>query len=191
MSAAETHAALERMAAIAARLGEAFGREAEAAQTHERRIELFHLFDRCFFSVRVSIALQLRLRREAGTLAEREADPPEVLEREPADRDDAHDRPERFDERDRDRETERADLPILLRTLEGVCDAAEALPGPRPAELPTLRELLVQVKGRTPATPARRAPALRSRLTGSTAPLVLERPSLRAALQKRRATGPP
>ena len=102
------------------RLGMAFGAEAERAETDDRRMAFFHLFDRSFFAVRVSIALELRLRREAGRpMTEREAERPDPREDEPAERELAE-RVERYDERDRDREAERADLPILLRTLEGV-----------------------------------------------------------------------
>ena len=179
------------------RLGMAFGAEAERAETDDRRMAFFHLFDRSFFAVRVSIALELRLRREAGRpMTEREAERPDPREDEPAERELAErDGVERYDERDRDREVERATLPVLLRTLEGVAADASALSGPMPAELPTLRELLARMTAE-PATEARAAP-LRARLAGSatTRTLVLPsptgRPGLRHGLPIRRATGPP
>jgi hypothetical protein len=200
MSAAlAPEAMLAEMCACAHRLGMAFGREAEAAQDRAERMALFDLFDRCFFSVRVGVALQLRLRRERGLrptrgpadayietpAVEREA---ERL-REPPERDEPADRPERLDERDRDRETERASLPILLKTLRGVAAEAAARPGPRPAELPSLTALLERFGGEasppanTPPTPPAPRPAasLRERLARSGAAAILAPP----------ATGPP
>jgi len=186
---------LDELTQVAYRLGKAFGQAAEQAETHERRMELFHAFDRAFFSVRVGIALQLRLRREAAAPAEREAERdeerPEPLERDPADR------AERYDERDRDRDVERASFPILLRTLEGVADAAALLPGPPPAELPTLRELLARVGSKPASAPvgARSQSALRARLTGSaTSVMLAQSPARRTSTGspgRRRATGPP
>lgn len=193
---------LSEMTACAHRLGMAFGREAEREADWKRKLELFNLFDRCFFSVRVAIALQLRQRRE-GTMrydvarAEGlEIERPEPLETE------APERAETLtcDERDRDRETERASLPLLLATLSGVAQDAAALPGPAPAELPTLRELLARV-GAEPAPPRRPGPKtnpetnpvpLRARLAGS-AGLALAIPPLPASPARplRRATGPP
>lgn len=178
---------LNDLTEIAYRLGVAFGVAAERADTDERQVELFKLFDRCFFSVRVGIALELRLRKELATRSapEREAPEREAPERE---RPEAGERSDalRYDERDREREVERASLPLLLRTLESVA-ADAALPGPPPAELPNLRELLAQVRGAEPTPPARPAkPPLRARLTGSaTLPPIYESPRLR------RATGPP
>src|SRR5262245_12101837 len=55
---------LTAMSACAYRLGMAFGREAESAEDHARKVELLGLFERCFFSVRVATALRLRLGRE-------------------------------------------------------------------------------------------------------------------------------
>ena len=55
---------LAEMSACAYRLGMSFGRQAEAAQETSRKLEMFRLFERCFFAVRVATALQLRLRRE-------------------------------------------------------------------------------------------------------------------------------
>lgn len=189
---------LDELAQVAFRLGKAFGQEAEQAGTLERKVEFFHLFDRSFAAFRLGIALQLRLRREAASPAERaderEDERPEALER---DRPECAERPDRYDERDRERDRERASLPLLLRTLQGVADAAAALPGPEPADLQTLRELLAQVKAQPAAAPQRApAPALRARLSGSTATVTpprpnLPRPSLHDAAPVRRATGPP
>jgi hypothetical protein len=197
MSAAlAPEAMLAEMCACAHRLGMAFGREAEAAQDHAERMALFDLFDRCFFSVRVGVGLQLRLRREGrpgptqrpadapadAPAAEREAEPAHDA----PDRDAPEGRRERLDERDRDRETERASLPILLKTLKGVAADAAARPGPRPAELPSLIELLAQFGGE-PSSPAntppppRPAASLRTRLASSGTAAILAPP----------ATGPP
>lgn len=186
---------LDELTQVAYRLGKAFGQAAEQAETHERRLELFSAFDRAFFSVRVGIALQLRLRREAAVPAERETEREderaEPLELDPAEAG------ERYTERDRDRDVERASFPVFLRTLEGVADAAARLPGPPPAELPTLRELLAQVAPAPEFAAARARPqaALRARLTGSAASVRLA-PSTAGrappgALGRRRATGPP
>jgi len=186
---------LDELTQVAYRLGMVFGQAAEQAETHERRMAFFNAFDRAFFSFRVGIALQLRLRREAAAPAEREVEReeerPETLEREPTER------PERYDERDRDRDVERASFPLLLRTLEGVADAAALLPGPPPAELPTLRELLARVASTPASAPASARPqaALRARLTGSAAGVTLAPPPTRRTLSvapgRRRATGPP
>jgi hypothetical protein len=185
---------LSDMAECAYRLGMAFGAAAEKAQGTDQWLTFFNAFDRCFFAVRVSTALELRLKhapaepREAAS--DREAlidrpDPPETEERDRG-----------YDERDRDRETERASLPILLRALEGVVADAEKLPGPEPAELLTLRELIAHAKAApSPAAP-RTAQSLRSRLTGSGAATPLPpNPHLASnvgqVLAARRATGPP
>lgn len=196
---------LDDMAQCAYRLGKVFGAEAERAETHERRMEQFELFDRCFFAIRVAIGLQLRLRREARAerAGERETERDgERIEapdhRDPSDRDPPETYRDRLDaESDRDRERERASFPILLRTLEGVAADAAALPGPAPAALPTLRELLAQVRSE-PAPPASTAGTpLKARLAGSATTQVLARPppsptpGLRAGLAPRRATGPP
>ncbi|HLZ77114.1 hypothetical protein, partial [Phenylobacterium sp.] len=144
------------MSECAYRLGLAFGQKAERAEDTAGMLEYFRLFDRCFFSVRVAIALELRLSRApamaAGeALAERDdlddrADPSED---ERPDSDTRLER-ERLDA-DRERETERASLPVLLRTLEDVVADAAALPGPEPAALPTLRELLAHMAPGSPA----------------------------------------
>jgi len=165
---------LAEMSACAYRLGMAFGREAERAEAPERRLEMFQLFDRCFFALRVATALQLRLRRDGGMAPARApASDAERLETERAEPDGPE--RERFEaERDRDRETERASLPVLLTTLRGVAADAAALPGPRPAELPALQDLLARVAAApAPARPQPRAPALRDRLAGGSAALAM------------------
>lgn len=194
---------LSDMAECAYRLGMAFGAATEKAQGTDDWLAYFNAFDRCFFAVRVSTALRLRLNR---TLAEpREAatdreplierpDPPETPESET----DGHDRDRGYDERDRDRETERASLPILLRTVEGVVADAEKLPGPEPAELLTLRELIVHAKAAPSPSAAQpgTAQSLRSRLAGF-GPATTPPPKAHLAsnvgqvLAARRATGPP
>ena len=196
------------------RLGVAFAGEAERAEEAARKLEYFQLFDRCFFAVRVAAALELRLRRAPAAQAEpqaalaqqdgprdpdgqREGEGPEDERpdwNEPAGR--GRDEPDR--DRDRDREAEPASLPVLLRTLDGVATDAAALPGPRPAALPTLRELLAHVRSDepTPAATAKSTASLRARLTGSGAAQALTltppRPSgPGGAPAVRRATGPP
>jgi len=151
---------LSEMAECAYRLGMAFGAATEAAQGTGDWLPYFNAFDRCFFAVRVATALQLRLDRapsaprEAATdreaLVDR-ADPPETSESDT----DGHDRDRGCDDRDRDRdrETERASLPILLRTLEGVAADVKTLPCAEPAEVLTLRELIAHAK----AAPSPRA----------------------------------
>ena len=207
-------ARLSELSQCAYRLGLAFGREAEAAEEFERKLEYFRLFDRCFFSVRVSIALELRLGRASGAPGEvvgeagserddfgDRADPPEN-ERPDSDPDlererlgDAEDR-----DRDRDREVEPASLPVLLRTLDEIVIAAEALPGPEPAALPTLRELLAHmtpVRPQSASAPASAARAgLRTRLAAGAAiavtfPKAPRLATLAGGLAVRRATGPP
>jgi hypothetical protein len=198
-------AMLADMGACAHRLGMAFGAEAGRAETTADKLRYFQLFDRCFFAVRVGIALELRLEREAraagaGVLREdgdgaasragcdppeneaERAEPPESVRRE---------RPESSD-RDRDRETERASLPLLLRTLEGVAADAAALPGPPPAALPTLQDLLARFSADAVAAPRpasnvtgdpRGGQPLRARLTGTVSQVLTLPPA--------RATGPP
>jgi hypothetical protein len=206
MTAADPRCArLSDLSECAYRLGLAFGHEAERAEDTARKLEYFRLFDRCFFSVRVAIALELRLSwapamASGEALAERDdlddrADP---AEDERADSDTRLER-ERFEaDRDRERETESASLPVLLRTLDGVAADAAALPGPEPAALPTLRELLAHM---APPTPPRTLPQtdLRARLAGSATAIALQ-PAPRPAslsgrsatgLAVRRATGPP
>ena len=203
---------LSELSACAYWLGLVFSGEAERARDTAHRREHFHLFDRCFFSVRVAIALELRL---AHAPAERRA---ADLRQDPGDREDLADRgdpseaerPERetdVRERDRDRETEAASLPVLLRTLGAVCTEATALPGPEPATLPTLRALLAHMTSAPPPPqpPLKPGVSLRTRLAGSGAAGALtllplstasapptappSRPG--GAVAMRRATGPP
>jgi len=190
---------LSEMSQCAYRLGLAFGAEAERAETPEQRLEYFHLFDRCFFAVRVATALELRLwRAPAARAQDAETERAEPLERDGAERADR----EAEGDREREREVEPASLPVLMRTLNGVAADASALPGPELAALPTLRELLARVISEpTPAAEPRNAGgALRSRLAGSATAQTLTlpqparpgplRPTLRAG-PVRRATGPP
>jgi hypothetical protein len=174
---------LSELTESACRLGKAFAAEADRAPDWARRMEFFRLFDRCFFSVRVAIALQLRLERAPVEPREAASDREALIDR--ADPPDAEDHDRGYDERDRDRdrETEAASLPILLRTLHGVVADAALLPGPEPAALLTLRELLARVsagQAAAPPTPPRSPPeaSLRARLAGSaTVPvLALARP---------------
>ena len=196
---------LAQLTECAYRLGLAFGAEAERAGEHARQMEYFQLFDRCFFSVRVAIGLQLRLRREPAALRpEAETEREERAERDPSEHDPSEHDPSEHGglerdafEYDRDREREIASLPVLLKTLGGVCADAAALPGPEPAALPTLRELLAEVTADpTPAAAPRGAGGLRARLAGSGAATVMTlAPPLRGGLgvgpPLRRATGPP
>lgn len=207
---------LSELGACAYRLGVAFAEQAEAETVWARKLELFQLFDRCFSGFRISVALDLRLRQEArrdGAAGARPGTAP-LSEREPAERDPVErEAPERERmEYDRDRETERASLPVLLKTLNGVVAEANALPGPPPAELPTLRELLARIGAtgvsapqsppgsRSPDlgggpgnSPGSGANALRARLVGS-AGVGLARPpagSSPLAVPRRPSTGPP
>ena len=175
---------LSELSACAYRLGTKFGAEAERAETPERELACFELFERCFFAVRVATALQLRLwqtpaaARDAGAAR---ADRPDAA----LDRGLARDR-----DFDRDREREPASLPLLLKTLDAVAEDAAALAGPAPAELPTLRELLAQLT----TAPAKPSTGLRTRLAGSVAaPIKTIPPPTRPSsiLELHRATGPP
>jgi hypothetical protein len=209
-------AMLADMGACAYRLGMAFGTEAERAGTAADRLQYFQLFDRCFFAVRVGLALELRLKREAGRagaspmregrddLADRaERDPLEDERAEPLERErpETLEDPERLDytERDREREAEGANLPLLLRTLQGVAADAAALPGPPPAALPTLQDLLARFSPDAAAPPVPgAAQPLRARLTASATPLAARPPPGQtltlpppAPPDSRDATGPP
>lgn len=183
---------LSDLADCAYRLGLAFGAAVEAAQGTDRWLGYFNAFDRCFFAVRVATALQLRLGRAAAEPREAASDREDLIERPDPPETDGRDGGYDERDRDRDRETERASLPILLRTLEDVAADAAALPGPEPAELPTLRELLSHAK----AEPSQ-AQGLRAQLTGSGAAAAPSAPTRPAAsnvgqvLAARRATGPP
>lgn len=171
---------LFEMTQSAHRLGVAFAVEAERADEIDRKIEFARLFDRCFFAVRVGIALDLRLKREsrweaARTGREVRDDPAERAERDPPE-DDRPEPPERFEheravryaEGDRDREVERATLPHLIGALQGVAADAQALPAP-PSELLTLRDLLARYSPGNSGPSAPPGQALRARLAGSTA----------------------
>lgn len=184
-------------------LGMAFAQAATDEGDFDRKLQMSDAFQRSFASVRLSIALAMRLRHEARTAPRAEAEPAgrDVERDEAPEASDHVERPERYDERDRDRETERATLPLLLRTLEHVAEDARALI-PQAAELPTLHELLDRVRAQ-PAPPTPRPPAssptagpLRTRLSGGTATLTLTpppRPGLPGApgAATRRSTGPP
>jgi hypothetical protein len=205
---------LSEMAECAYRLGMAFGAAAEKAQGTDGWLAYFNAFDRCFFGVRVATALQLRLDRTPAEPREAATDREVLVDRaEPAETPDSEtresetdgrERDRGYDERDRDRETERASLPILLRTLETVAADAEMLPGAAPAELVTLRELIAHAKAAPSPRPAETAQSLRSRLTGSGGALAgAPRPQLGPHLASNvgqilaarrapsRATGPP
>src|SRR5882724_4642080 len=123
---------LSDMAECAYRLGMAFSAAAEKAQGTDGWLAYFNAFDRCFFAVRVSTALELRLGRTPAEPREAASDREDLIDR--PDPPETEDRDRGYDERerDRDRETERASLPILLRTLEGVVADAAILPGPEP-----------------------------------------------------------
>lgn len=185
---------LAEMRQVAFDLGMVFGRAAQAEDDLDRKLALMDAYLRSFASVRLSIALKMRLEREVGRPAAVEARPeaPET-ERPETERPEPLERPERYDERDRDRDTERVSLPILLRTLSHVADDAERLT-PQAAELPTLRELLDRVKApaepRPAAVPRPAAGVLRARLTGSTTTLTLTPPPPRP-LGPLPRTGPP
>jgi len=184
---------LFEMTACAHRLGLRFAAEAERADEIGRRIEYAGLFERCFFAVRVGIALELRLER---TPAVRPQPRDAACDREALiDREDLADRADRLDaeyDRERDRETERASFPILIRALEGVVADAAKLPGPPPAELLTLRELLAKVKAQPPAGLAPARKARRAAVGATLAPPTRHLASnVGQILAARRATGPP
>ena len=185
-------AMLAEMREPAYRLGMAFAAEAEAAEGVDRKVEFFRLFDRCFFCVRVGIGLELRLERSpAAARPEREpaTDREALIDREDLSDRDPPDRDEPELDRERDRETERASLPILLKTLEGVVADAASLPGPPPAELLTLRELLAKVKAQPPAP----RPKARLAVSAPAVTVPARRPASNVGdvLAMRRATGPP
>lgn len=199
---------LDAMREAAFGLGMGFAQAAEAEGELDRKLALFDAFHRSFASVRLSIALAMRLQREALQSTPREIEHPERETERDAEPEEASEpldtRPERYDERDRDRDRdcERASLPLLLSTLDQVADDARALM-PEAAELPTLTELLDRVRGaphKAPAAPLAPVPkpiqpaagALRARLSGGTATLTLPpRPGLPGLGAASRATGPP
>ena len=185
---------LDALTQCAYRLGRAFAAEAERSQGRAM-LEACERFDRCFFSVRMGIALQLRLRRtqpvRLKSESEREPTEREPSEREPAEHEprDHHTAAEPL-ERERDRETERASVPLLLNALATVAADAASLPGPAPAALLTLRELLATLSSAPARTPAPAVPPprptgdLRTRLAATASTSVLTAPL-------RHATGPP
>lgn len=204
---------LDELSQYAYRLGLVFGAAAERTEDLAGQLQYFQLFDRCFFSVRVAMSLQLRLGREpaAQRLPARAAqdDLSVRAERDPSERersDAGRDRPERYAERDQERERETVSVPLLLRTLETVVADAALLPGPEPSALPSLRQLLARftspptgdpgIAARSMARPivASSGSGLRARLAGSaTVPVMtLVRPAPPGlAVPPRRATGPP
>jgi len=188
---------LARMRQIAFDLGMSFGQAAMAEADLDRKLTLFDAYCRSFSSMRLAISLKMRIEREAR-MTGRDRPRPEV-ERDEAVEAPETERTERLEEleRERDRDTERVSLPILLRTLGRVADDAETLL-PGAAQLPTLRELLARVKAEpaqsTPAQAARpQAPSpLRTRLSGGTATLTMPPPPPGLpGLPPRRSTGPP
>jgi hypothetical protein len=205
---------LDDLRQVAYRLGMSFGQAAEVEGDFDRKLRLFDAFHRSFASVRLSIALEMRWTREGRLSArpsaepsEREVERAEALERpEALEGPDHPERPERYTERDRDREAERATLPLLLRNLESVADDAQALL-PEAAELPTLRELLDRVRAQPTPTTSAAAPAsspsamrsaspLRARLSGGAATLTFAPPPEHGltglpGILARRSTGPP
>src|SRR5947209_5090232 len=149
---------LFQMSECAYRLGMAFGAEAERTQDLGKKIEWFELFERCFFGVRVATALELRLRRTPAEAREPASDREALIDR--AEAPEREDRERGYDERDRegDREIERASFPLLVRTLEEIVADAAALPGPEPADVSTLRELIVKAGSAPRAREAPRKP---------------------------------
>jgi hypothetical protein len=194
MSAADPRVVmLAELREPAFRLGMAFAAEAERAADVATKVEFVQLFHRCFFSVRVAIGLELRLERTPAVRPEpREAasDWEDLCDRDPPDRSDRY---EPDYDRERDRETERASFPILVRALDGVVAGAGKITGPEPAELPTLRDLLAKVKSGPP--PASR-PTMKARLTGTggapgLAPARRPASNVAEVLAARRSRGPP
>ena len=179
---------LDALTQCAYRLGRAFAAEAERSHG-KAMLEACERFDRCFFSVRMGIALQIRLRRAEPVYREVESER-EPTEREPSDH---HTATEPL-ERERDRETERASVPLLLNALETVAADAALLSGPAPAALLTLRELLATFASAPAQTKvlARVVPSpkpagdLRIRLAATASASILTIPPPR-----RHATGPP
>ncbi|HET6970310.1 MAG TPA: hypothetical protein VFH92_04230, partial [Phenylobacterium sp.] len=75
MSAADPRCErLSELSQCAYRLGLVFGAKAEQATDAAQQIEYFNLFDRCFFSVRVATALELRLRQAPAAPREAASD---------------------------------------------------------------------------------------------------------------------
>jgi hypothetical protein len=180
MSVAADMQGLSDLSQCALALGLAFGAEAKGSTDAERKVRYFELFERCFHGYRVALALKMRLQRGwPAAPGEREVSDAEGLR----DRSDPPDQERAEGERvsyDRDRET--ASVPILLKTLKGVVAEAESLPHPRPAELPTLRELLARMaspaasRPGAPRAPSARAPAPQAADGRGPAVAVLARP---------------
>ena len=178
---------LDALTQCAYRLGRAFAAEAERSQG-KAMLEAYERFSRCFFSVRMGIALQLRLRQAQPVRLKSESER-EPTEREPSDH---HTAAEPL-ERERDRETERASMPLLLNALQTVATDAVSLPGPAPAALLTLRELLATFASAPALAPAQSLIAapprpsgdLRTRLAATSASILTIPPP------PRHATGPP
>jgi hypothetical protein len=188
-------ALLDDLTHTAGRLAKVYGALAEQAEDRREGLAWFERFDRAFFAFRVGLALKMRLASMARAAA-RDVARPERVETERPETERLGESPEaaerlEYTERDRDRDTERASFPLLIKTLAGVVADAETLPGPQPVELLTLKDLLAKVGG-APAAPA---VPLKARLAGSAAPAVtvLERPrpASRLGVPPRRATGPP
>src|SRR5689334_1887644 len=108
MTAAEPRAAmLCQMAECAYRLGMAFGAEAERATDIDAKLKWCEVFQRCFFAVRVSTALELRLHQAPKAPRDAVSDREALMDRaDPSDREEREDDGLRYTERDRDRETE-------------------------------------------------------------------------------------
>jgi hypothetical protein len=176
--------------------------QCEADGNREEGVRWFEFFERGFFAFRIGLAIKMRLAREARSVLRQRDDEgrerPERLETERPDRPEGEERLE-YTERDRDRDTERASFPLLLKTLNGLVADAEAMPGPQPAELLSLKELLAQVSlrprprgegpgvgvlARRPAVSATRTDLLTSTRTPPPQPI----PGRGRGL---RATGPP
>ena len=175
---------LDALTQCAYRLGRAFAAEAERSQGRAM-LEACERFDRCFFSVRMGIALQLRLCRPQPVRLETETER-DPTEREPSD----HHTAAEPRERERDRETERASVPLLLNALATVSADAASLPGPAPTALRELLATFASASAQTPAlAPTVSSPRptgdLRTRLAATASTSVLTAPP------RRHATGPP
>ncbi|MDZ4374699.1 MAG: hypothetical protein U1C74_25240 [Phenylobacterium sp.] len=150
-------------------LGMVFGRRAQDEADLGRMVRYVELFERCFHGFRVSVALKLRLAREARIGAQRAGaapsapalDHPETVERADSGTGVQHEREaaETTLRLEEDRDREPVSLPILLKTLGGVVAGAETLPGPPPAELLTPRELLARMTSAPPPRTSRPTPA--------------------------------
>ena len=184
---------LAQMRQIAFDLGMSFGQAAMAEADLDRKLTLFDAYCRSFSSMRLAISLKMRIQREAR-MTGRDRPRPEV-ERDEAVEAPETERTERLEEleRERDRDTERVSLPILLRTLGRVADDAETLL-PGAAQLPTLRELLVRVKAQPAPEHARPGRAATGAQPLANPPLRRSRhpdPFTATAARPARPPGPP